>query len=156
MNYREAIREAAEAAEEAPEELREAAFRTVLERLLEREGGPEKDAPQTPPEAIESDSWEERLLKELPEGHVVQEEGDRGQQTVWAVATLHGRDLEATTEQIRRIIRTELGIAPQNEQNTARTLRKLTPRFLIRRERPDGRGYVYEPTARSVEIFEDR
>lgn len=156
MNYKEAIRDAAEAAAEAPEGLREIAFRLVLERLLDRKIRQDHGEVAAPlGEPGERNNWEARLMAELPEAHSVQEAGDRKQQTVWAVATLYTRDLDVTTEEIRRVIRTELGVAPQNEQNTARTLRALTPRFVMRRERLDGPGYIYEPTAHSLQIFED-
>lgn len=156
MDYKQAIRRAVEAAGEAPEELREAAFRIVLERLLDLEPAQPNSPTGTPAEKPpKHNSWEERLFANLPEGHLVQERGDRKQQTVWAVASLHQRGTDVTSEEIRRLIRTELGIAPQNDQNTARTLRGLTPRYVVRRDRTEGRGYIYEPTARSIEIFED-
>ena len=82
------------------------------------------------------------------------ESGDRTKQAVWAVVTLHGRGAEVTSDAIRDIIRTELGTAPQNGANTARTLRDLTPKYLMRRDRTDGRGYVYQPTANALDAFQ--
>jgi hypothetical protein len=162
MDYKAAIREASDAAAEAPEELREIAFRTVLERLLgtslpdtsttENEGSPALGSNHGP--TGQRPDWREQVVTGLPEAYRIQEDGNRAQQAVWAVVTLQSRGVEVTSEAIMNVIRTELGIAPQNSMNTARTLRKLTPRFVMRRDRPDGRGYVYEPTARALDAFE--
>lgn len=162
MDYKAAIQEAAEAVSQAPKDLREIAFRSILEQMLTKgvavqSGQPEHGVRNRQPvlDPVESNDWRDRVAGEMPEAYDIQGRGSRQQQAVWAVVTLFARGADATTEEIMKLIRTELGIAPQNEQNTARTLRNLTPRFVMRRDRADGRGYVYEPTANALDAFEN-
>ena len=159
MDVLRAIAQATEAADNAPEDLRTEAFTTVLAHLLTT-ASPTGEAPRAvgetlqPPAAPPATTWEEAVVEGLPEPHVVRERGNRGHQALWAVVTLQGRGVAATTEDITKLIRTELGLAPQNVPNTARTLRGLTPRYVMRRDRDDGQGYIYQPTAHALDAFE--
>jgi hypothetical protein len=88
----------------------------------------------------------------LPDLHLLAKKGSRDQHVAWAVAELYARGEEINNESIRRIIKEYLAITPPVRQNTNRSLRDLTPKYIIRTK--TGKKYFYTPSARLLEIFE--
>jgi hypothetical protein len=88
----------------------------------------------------------------LPDLHLLAQKGSRDQHVAWAVAELFARGEEVNNESIRRIIKEHLAITPPVRQNTNRSLRDLTPKYIIRTK--VGKKYFYSPSARLLEIFE--
>jgi hypothetical protein len=157
-NIRKIISEALEISNEVPEDYKKDTFFIILSHLLktlDKPVGDEEINLSVPSQGVDqSDSWLDWVVQNIPEPYEIARNGNRDQQTVWSVVMLHSRYKEAIVGTVQEIIRTELGITPQNRQNTGRQLRRLTPRFLIRRNRTEGKGYKYEPTTHSAEIFE--
>jgi len=148
---------AIEIADDLPEKYQEAAFAELLRYALNSmPGAAEVDTvadTQAKPALHLSEPWQKKLISELPEGYLVAK-GSRDQQTVWAVVKLLERGEEATPESVRKIIETGLGVASESPSNTSHSLRKLTPKYVKREEREEGRGYAYTPTAIALKAFE--
>lgn len=146
--------------ETIPEEYRVAAFKVLLKyKLLGKD-----DSRQDPEGLIiseqdnstdNSDDWKIKLYKEIPHAHVIAQSGDRKQQALWAVIELHKIDAEANTNSIRETIKKKLAITPETVDNTSKTLKLLTPKYIIREDREKGQGFTYHPTQFSLECFED-
>lgn len=96
--------------------------------------------------------WEKNVIENLPTA-IQSAEGNRDQQTVWAVVKLYSRGDEATTHTVKEVIKDELGISPENDSNTSCRLKNLVPNHLTRIK--EGKKYQYEPTRGALEIFED-
>ena len=143
-----------------PAEFRVEAFRILLEnRLGSGKSAPlhvdeKRDQKREENDSTSLERWQRRLVENLPEAHAVAKRGKREQQALWAVIELMRLGDEADTVSIRKAIRNRLGVTPQNVRNTSRTLRKLMPMFIDRRERPGEKGFSYHPTIRALEIFE--
>lgn len=148
---------AMEIVDDLPEKYQEAAFAELLRYALSSmPGAAEVDTvadTQAKPALYLSEPWQKKLISKLPEGYLVAK-GSRDQQTVWAVVKLLERGEEATSESVRKIIKTCLGVSPESLGNTSGRLGKLTPRHVKRKEREDGKGYAYTPTVMAFEVFE--
>jgi len=146
---------AIEIADDLPEKYQEAAFAELLRYALNSmPGAAEVDTvadTQTKPALHLSEPWQKKLIIELPEGYLVAK-GSRDQQTVWAAIKLWEQGDEAMAKTVRETIKTKLGVTPESKDNTSRRLRQLTPEYLTREKK--GRGYVYTPTAKALEVFE--
>jgi hypothetical protein len=154
--------EAIEVAEDLPEEYKEKAFEVILIHLLRREQpeAPVNSQEVTAVKAEEANGesnkndlkgWEKRVINHLPEAYIISDNGNRNQQCIWAVIEFYKKGEEASVENIRLIIKDELGLTPQNSNNTSRTLKNLTPKHLSRSKK--GKEYYYTPTVNSIEIF---
>lgn len=146
-----AIASAAAAAKRGPEEFREVVFAEVLRYELLKTlpgidtGGRE---PQGRTYAHEMATFEGI------EPHKVAEKGNRQMQAVWAVMELSKDESVADNEAIRKKIKDTLSVKPQSRQDTNRTLRKLVPKYLTRKEKVEGQGYEYFPGPDASDIFE--
>lgn len=156
--------EAIEIAEDLPGDYKEKAFEVILTHLLrgEQPEVPENGQKVTAVKAEEKNGesnkndlkgWEKRVVNQIPEAYIISDNGNRNQQCTWAVIELYKRGEEASVENVRLIIKDELGLTPQNRSNTSRTLKNLTPKHLSRSKK--GKEYYYTPTVNSIEIFED-
>lgn len=149
-NPRESIEWAMGLAKGVPEEFRIVAFSELLRYSLNlisnTSSNPDviKNNRPLPPLHNISDG--------LPDLHLLAQKGSRDQHVAWAVAELYARSEEINNESIRRIIREHLAITPPARQNTNRSLRDLTPKYIIRTK--TGKKYFYTPSARLLEIFE--
>lgn len=153
--YENEIEEAIAAAslDKVPEEFKETTYEVILQHeingnLISSSISSKVDVSNIERETLKD--WEEQLAKELPKGSVAAE-GTRSQQTVWAVVTLYLRGKEANRDSIRKVIKDELGVTPQSEDNTSRTLKNLVPEHLNRSK--EGKIYYYEPIRNAVKIF---
>jgi len=143
---------AMEIADDLPEKYQEAAFAELLRHALSSiQGAAEVD---TVADIQAKPALQKKLIGKLPKDYLVAGKGSRDQQTVWAVVKLLERGEEATSESVRKIIKTCLGVSPESLRNTSGRLGKLTPRHVKRKEREAGKGYAYTPTVRALEVFE--
>lgn len=161
---KEALRDALDSVlpllDDVPEEYRVGAFPVLLRAFLTGlprsegtfEGGASKAAGgQNKTSDLKNlHEWEKQVISGLPEPHVVSQ-GTRSQQTVWAIVRLRQKNIAADRDSINAIIREELGVTPQDPDNTSRTLKALMPQY-VRREK-SGRGYEYRPSRHSLDIF---
>lgn len=161
---KEAVDNAISVVEEIPEQYREEALAPVLRALLDTSlptavgsakshkvpGGKTEPANRAHPGAETFAPWENQLLSKLPEPHVVAD-GSRAQQAVWAIVRLRQKGETADRSSINKIIKHELGVTPQDLNNTSRTLGTIVPRFATREK--EGRGYSYRPSRHALEVF---
>ena len=89
----------------------------------------------------------------LPDLQVLVKKGNRDQHVAWAIAELFSRNEEANNLSIREIIREHLAISPPERQNTNRSLRNLTPKYVLRTKTDN--KYHYVPSAHLAEVFEN-
>lgn len=159
-NIEDAIKKAVEYSTESyvPDELKEITYRTILSHLLANNfnnAHPTGSNPETQVHSSESSNnfreWERQIIQNLPDASLVAE-GNREQQTIWAVITLYSRSEVADVDSVKKIIKDELGITPQSDSNTSYKLKNLVPAHLNRTK--DGKGYKYEPTRNSLKIFD--
>jgi hypothetical protein len=149
---REAIKFATAVAEEAAEKYRVAVFAEVLRLRLSGVGRAGPLTSQDRGKGTTKAAADAR--KPSVVAHSVSRRGSRKQQAVWAVMRLAEKGEEAINETIRGVIKTELSVTPQSRMDTNTTLRKLTPKYVRREKREEGKGLRYFPTAHSPEIFE--
>lgn len=98
-------------------------------------------------------AWFETVMERLPEPHDVAT-GNRNLQAAWAVVELNNRKEPATPAAIERLIREELGVAPEDKANLSRRLGKdFTPRYTTRRKVDKGQGFSYEATRAISDLF---
>lgn len=152
------IKSAMEMAEELPEKYQVVAFAELLRHALGSESVSKEPGTGAPPRAgpsppADDTGWQE-LARGLPGDFVVKERGSRDQQTVWAVIKVCSNHEEATPEAVCRTIRTALSKKPEHEKNATNRLGRLTPKYLKRERRQDGKGFAYAPTDKALEIFE--
>ena len=165
--YKTKIDEANELTEHLPSEIRKEAFSVMLKHLL----GSSKDGSNRNIKSISTgqdlkgesekmiknqnnsgfNDWQLNVIKSLPESYIIAEKGDREQQTMWAVITLFSRNEKPVTGSVKKIIKDELGVAPQSDENTSHSLKNLIPKYLTREK--DGRSYVYYPTRNAPSLF---
>ena len=149
-NPKESINWAMELAKDVPEEFRVVAFAELLRYSLSLipniPSGPNLTQSNHPLPPLRN------ISSELPDLHLLAQKGSRDQHVAWAVAELYARSEEINNESIRRIIKEHLAITPPVRQNTNRSLRDLTPKYIIRTK--TGNKYFYSPSARLPEIFE--
>ena len=92
---------ALELAEDLPEKYQTVAFEQILRHELAETPASQVDTAtedkQVSSVGATTPSCADRLIASLPEDHVIAEQGNRDQQTVWAVIALQDRDEEATT-----------------------------------------------------------
>lgn len=150
------LRSALATAESLPEKYQVAGFAEILRWMLEHDGVSSMAAAGT-----ESSRSRERKdgiegrgpMQGVPPAYIVSKNGDRGQQTAWAVARLAEKGEEANNESIRELIQTELSVTPQTRMDTNRSLKRLTPRYVRRERKGEGRGFRYLPTEKTGELF---
>jgi len=135
---------AMEIADGLPEKYQQAAFAELLKCVLNLKSSPTG-------QGVEKTR---RLINKIPDDHLVATEGSRDQQTVWAVMRLWEQGEEATPAGVINIIKARLRMQPESRSNTSGRLADLTPRYLMREEREEGRGYAHKPTPNAVKIFE--
>jgi hypothetical protein len=92
-----------------------------------------------------------KVSHDFPDLHRLAKEGNRDQHVAWAVAELFTREEEVNNISIRQIIKDHLAINPPSRQNTNRSLRNLTPKFIVRTK--NGRKYHYAPATSFSQIF---
>jgi len=140
--------------EGVPEEHRVAAFSELLRYSLSSQSEPVNipDQKTNLPQKDSQLSLVHDISKKLPELDLLAKKGSRDQHVAWAVAELYVRNEEVNNESIRRILKEHLAITPPARQNTNRSLRDLTPKFIIRTK--VGKKYFYTPSIRLPEIFE--
>lgn len=103
---------------------------------------------------VSREGWEQQLFDGLPDEHRVAK-GKRDHQAVWATIVLRQLGQEATTTSIASIVSKRLGMSPEDKDNLSGRLSKLTPQYLRREDRTEGRGFAYFPTRDSLKIFGD-
>lgn len=145
----------------------EEAQRRALDALLDAFFGHEREVRDTPsvplqdkpdstaPNQASTDraEWEQEVYEGLPDEHLVAK-GKRDHQAVWAVSVLRQLGQEANTTSVASVIAKRLGVSPEDKDNLSARLGKLTPQFLRRDDRDEGRGYQYFPTRQSLKVFE--
>ncbi len=99
-----------------------------------------------------------KLAEDVPEeyrliAHILAKKGSRDQHIAWAIAELFSRNEEANNLSIRDVIREYLAISPPGRQNTSRSLRNLTPKYVLRTKTDN--KYHYIPNAQLAEIFQN-
>jgi hypothetical protein len=152
------IQWAIEIAEGLPEKYQVVAFAELLQHALRSTShGAESDEQETPPTATPQPPGQllqERLVSQLPEDYLVAAKGTRDQQTVLVAIRLWHQGEEVNPASVMDSVKTQLCVPPESRSNTSARLRDLSPRYLTRRQREEGRGYAYEPTLKAIEIFE--
>lgn len=146
-----------EVTETLPERYREIAFSALLRYFLTSSSKSHigiSNQKQIKDHDSSSESDDGNMVSDLPEAHVIAENGNRAQETMWAALTISARGDEVTTESIMRCIKVELGKSPQKGTNTSTTLKNLTPKYLSRTKAEEGSGYTYEPTKNAFRVFE--
>ena len=113
----------------------------------------EQSEADSSPSSVESE-WD-KMLSELPPDYTIAGKGSRDQQTAWAVIKLHCEGLEATPASVVNCIKAHLCIPPESDSNTSKRLKGLTPRYLMRKNREEGKGYVYESKPSTIDIFKE-
>lgn len=103
---------------------------------------------------VDHEVWEQQLFDGLPDEHRVAK-GKRDHQAVWAAIILRQLGQEATTTSIASIVSKRLGMSPEDRDNLSSRLSRLTPQYLRRDDRAEGRGFAYFPTRDSLKVFED-
>lgn len=103
----------------------------------------------------EISDWFSSAVKKLPPDHLIASEGSYDQKVGWAVMRLFEERKPAVNEAIRDYIRLNLSIAPPSRQNTNRSLRRMTPKFLSREQAGDGRSLAYYPKPSVLGLFTD-
>ncbi len=143
---------AIEIAEKLPDKFQQPAFSELLryalfhsEKEKELEEKPKGKLQQKLPEKVSSDGF--------PDLDLLAKQGNRDQHVAWAVAELHLNNEEVNNQTIRKVIREKLAITPPIRQNTNRSLRNLTPKYITRTK--IGKKYHYEPSANFLEIFDN-
>ncbi len=154
-NPKDAIDWAIQVSENLPEKYRESAFPELLRYALASEeiSKSETRNAKVPLEKIVTPSPMVNVLNNLPEAHLLATKGNRDQHVAWAVAELNSRGEEAINVTIRKIIKEHLAVTPPTRQNTNRSLRNLTPKYIIRAK--TGKKYHYVSSAKLAEIFKD-
>jgi hypothetical protein len=152
------IESAMEIAEKLPEKYQVAAFAELVCHGLRSapvllESDPDEQV-RAGPDIPEEPSLGERLVAELPNDFDVAEKGSRAQQALWAVVKLWQDGAEATPLGVCDTIKMKLGKTAESPDNTSKTLRKLTPRYLERHRSQKGRGYTYVPKKNALEVFD--
>jgi hypothetical protein len=158
----EAAKWASKLAQDLPEEFKVVGFQEYLRFRLssisdespaaERKKGaprPQEDA------ANPSIHWITELVKDLPEDHVIRENGSEEQKIAWAVIHLTSEGQFAINKAISDHIRFYLGVAPPIRQNINRALRKLFPKHLSREKFQEGKSYRYTPKPTITAVFAD-
>jgi hypothetical protein len=158
-DLRKTLNEAAKAVEDLPEHLQEVAFSIILERRLEHgsSAGAEGNSAEPESDSATNESnnlpWLDDVIDDLPDTHDVAD-GTRREQAAWAVTYLVADEKSATTESVRDTIKTRLGVTPQSSANMSSTLGDLTPKYLSREGKKEGKGYTYMPTVNVADLFE--
>ncbi len=148
----EAIDFALKLAEDVPEEYRLIAFPELLRYSLSSlatVSSIAKDSELPRNHSISSDN----ISDTLPDLHILAKKGSRDQHIAWAIAELFSRNEEANNLSIRDVIREYLAISPLGRQNTNRSLRNLTPKYVLRTKTDN--KYHYIPNAQLAEIFQN-
>jgi len=139
--------------EDVPDEFRKIAFAVLLWYELDAlrssdEGGTQRGS-LSGVEAGESIGRAD-MVKLDPEKI---EPESRLQQAIWAVWELTRRDQPATVAAVRKIIKDEFGVSPEQPTNLSNRLKKLLPKYMTRRE--ENRRYIYTPTSHTLELLGD-
>jgi len=162
------LNEIAGLVDELPEEYRVAAFRELLRDELGRnylaEPGGRVGArgPIARGEGVRGDgesatvprpAWFEGIVERMPELDAVAS-GSRNLQAAWGVVELNKRGEPATPATIERLIRDELGVAPEDKANLSYRLgNEFTPKYTTRRKVEKGQGFRYEATRAIAGLF---
>ncbi len=147
-------------ADELPDEYKAEAFRVLLAYKLglprnpSLRSGEEESSESISKKSSDLENWQQVIIEQVPSAHKIANSNDRQMQALWAVIELLKRGEPAYASSIRELIRTKLGVTPQNDTNTGRTLRKLTPKYIDRTQDPKGKKYRYSPTRQALEKFE--
>lgn len=151
-NPQKEINWAIEIAEKLPEKFQQSAFSELLHYALfhsdesKRSEKKTKDKLQTKiPEKVLSDGF--------PDLDLLAKQGNRDQHIAWAIAELYLNNMDVNNESIRKVLREKLAITPPGRQNTNRSLRNLTPKYITRTM--VGKKYNYAPSTNFLEVFND-
>lgn len=158
-----ALSRATALAEAVPERYRERAFEIAAHYFLGQTAirsarGANQAAPPPPPPRLAApgvEGWVARVIEGLPEPDLIADKGGRAHQTMYAVVSLLEAGQSANTEGVRKYLREKLGITPETGSHTSDRLKSLVPKYLSRDPATEGRGFVYTPTAKALEIFND-
>lgn len=155
-HIKQAIKDATEIAtsEFVNEEFKQTTYSLVLQHLLSQQEIPVKPSESSPSNTTNSEmaDWKKNIIENLPSAAEAAN-GNRNQQTVWAVVKLFSRNEEATRDTVRKVIKDELGVTPQDGNNTSSKLKEQVPNYLSRKQ--EGKKYLYEPTRDALKIFEN-
>lgn len=157
------LKEIATLADNLPEEYRVAAFRELVRHEL---GGtaPSTSERQTTSSAPDEEgdggkaakgqaAWFDGVVDQMPDLNVVAS-GSRTLQAAWGIVELNKRGQPATPAAIERLIREELGVAPEDKANLSSRLgNEFTPEYATRKKVEKGQGYRYEATRAIAELF---
>lgn len=138
-------------AEKLPEKFQQPAFSELLRYALFYSAR-EKEVEEKPKGKLQQKFSEKVTSDEFPDLGLLAKQGNRDQHVAWAVAELHLTNEEVNNQTIRKVIREKLAITPPIRQNTNRSLRNLTPRYITRTK--IGKKYNYEPSENFLKIFE--
>jgi hypothetical protein len=154
-NIKKSIDWALKIVEEIPEKYQVSAFPHLLRFAFESLEDTDEELVFKEPKlkAPNSNSPLSEVLSKLPDAHTLATRGDRDQHVAWAIAELFSRNEEANNVSILEIIRDHLAISPPGRQNTNRSLRNLTPKYVLRTKLHNKFHYV--PSAKLAEVFEN-
>jgi len=143
---------AIEIAEKLPEKFQQPAFSELLHYALFHSDEDEQLA-KKPKDKLQPKIPDEVISDGFPDLHLLAKQGNRDQHVAWAVANLYLNKEEVNNEAIRKVIREKLAITPPGRQNTNRSLRNLTPKYITRTM--VGKKYNYAPNANFLEVFSE-
>lgn len=143
--------------EDLPEHLQPVAFQKALEHQLgpartappENEGGEKSSSPGGNAAGSSTDD-----VDRVPPAHIVAD-GTVKEKVAWAVVQLTSRGETATTRTVREHIDVSFSSKKPGRTTVSAALGSLSPRYLSRMKSDEGQAYVYEPTERVVQVFED-
>lgn len=140
-------------AEKLPEKFQQSAFSELLRFALNHDDEDEGITKRIKPNKQKLAAEDIDTSGLFPDLDLLASTGNKDQHVAWAVAELHARGEDVNNEAIRKIIREHLAIAPPSRQNTNRSLRSLTPKYVTRTKM--GKKYSYAPSQKISEIFND-
>lgn len=140
-------------AEKLPEKFQQSAFSELLRFALNHDDEDDSFTKKIKSNKQKLDAEEIDTSEVVPDLDLLASNGNKDQHVAWAVAELYSKGEDVNNESIRKIIRQHLAIAPPNRQNTNRSLRNLTPKYISRTK--TGNKYIYVPSKRISEIFND-
>jgi len=141
---------AVQVAEKVPEKYQQSAFSELLRHALSQMDGEEDGLKKAIKKTIVKSPITD-VSGDFPDLHLLATQGNRDQHVAWAVAELYLREEDVNNNSIRKIIKEQLAITPPARQNTNRSLRNLTPKYIARTK--IGRKYQYAPAIKFTEIF---
>jgi hypothetical protein len=150
---RDAIDRAVEAVREVPDDLRQVAFGVVLWHELVGLGEVSCSAVASGSSVSGRIAQDTAVSAMAPVDPASVDRKNRNHQAAWAVLDLTHRGENATVAAVRRFIKDEEGQTPEERANLSKRLRGFVPLYMSRTEEEGGKGFVYRPNSRTLEIF---